>query len=128
MTPPTSDPAAPRFLADANFNLRIVAGLRRRLPLVDVVTARDLNLRTTPDPEVLRQAKVYDRILLTRDVHTMPGHLDELLASLSAEEYSPGIFAIPQLLPIGSAIDALQLICECSRHEEWRNRFIYLPL
>ena len=53
----------PHFLADKNFNRRIITGLRRLQPAVDIVTAQDLGLDTTPDPEVLAHARSRDRIM-----------------------------------------------------------------
>jgi len=73
-------------------------------------------------------AKRQDRILLTHDISTMPAHFYALLRMLSEGDYSPGVMSIPQLLPIGAAIDALLLVWTCGIHEEWRNRFEYLPL
>jgi hypothetical protein len=119
---------SPRFLADADFNSRVISGLRRREPMVDVVTAHEADLRDAPDPEVLRYAMRHDRILLTHDVNTMPTHFYVLLQSLAEGEHSPGVLATPQLLPIGSAIDALLLVWSCSAHEEWRDRVEFLPL
>jgi uncharacterized protein DUF5615 len=118
----------PRFLTDVNFNLRIIVGLRRQQPAVDVLTPLDPALRTLPDPDLLRYAKAQDRILLTHDHQTMPAYFYELLASLPADEFSPGVLIIPQLLPLGAAIDALTLVWSCSTHEEWRDRLERLPL
>ena len=43
----------PRFLADENLNQRIVRGLLRREPGLDVVVAQDVGLGGKPDPDVL---------------------------------------------------------------------------
>jgi len=40
----------PRFVTDVNFSRRIVVGLRRQQPGVDVVKAQDAVPRDTPDP------------------------------------------------------------------------------
>ena len=118
----------PRFLADANFNLRVVAGLRRRQPQVEVMTARDLDLRETPDPELLAYAAMQGWILLTHDRKTMPGHFRVFLASLGEGEHSPGVIWIAQQSPIGRAVEELLEIWSCSSHDEWRDQFTYLPL
>lgn len=118
----------PRFLTDADFNLHIVAGLRRRQPGIDLLTAHQLNLRTLPDPRLLETAKGLDRILLTHDRKTMPRHFRDYLAALPAGEHSPGVMWLHQSLSIGTAIDAILLISACSTHEEWRDQFVYLPL
>lgn len=118
----------PHFLTDANFNLHIVAGLRRRQPTINILTAQNLGLLKTPDPELLAVAKAEDRILLTHDRATMPEHLNDLLLSLPAGEHSPGVMSIEQALPIGLAIDAILFAWLASTHEEWRDQFTYLPL
>jgi len=41
------------FLSDEDFNRRIMRGLRRRLPALDVVRVQDVGLITRPDAEVL---------------------------------------------------------------------------
>ena len=40
----------------------------------------------------------------------------------------PGLFAVPQDLPIGVVIDDLLLIAECSLEGEWEGRVRFLPL
>lgn len=118
----------PHILTDADFNLHIVAGLRRRQPNIDLVTAHDLNLRALPDPQLLEMARTMDRILLTHDRKTMPRYFRTFLVGLSADQHSPGVMWIHQKLPVATAIDAILLIWGCSTHEEWRDQFTYLPL
>ncbi len=43
----------PRFLADADFNQKIVLGLLRREPTIDFQTASQGEVIGRPDPEVL---------------------------------------------------------------------------
>jgi hypothetical protein len=123
---PEAEP--PRFLIDVDFNWRIIAGLRRRQPRVDAVTAQDLGLRRAPEPELLVYAMRHDRILLKHGVNTMPNHFYALRQSLREGEHSPGVMAIPQLLPIGAAIDALLHMWSCSAHVKWCVRFEFPPL
>src|SRR5258708_14804722 len=49
-------PIWPRFQADADFNQKIVTGLRRREPSIDFLSARDGEVVGLPDAEVLRIA------------------------------------------------------------------------
>jgi hypothetical protein len=124
----SSFPLPPRFLTDADFNLHIVAGLRRRQPSIDLATAHDLNLRTLLDPQLLEMARGMDRILLTHDRKTMPRHFRNYVAGLPAGQHSPGVIWIHQNLPVATAIDAILLIWECSTYEEWHDQFTYLPI
>ena len=118
----------PRFLADMNFNARIVVGLRRIIPGTDLITAQNAGFQKTPDPELLAEARRLNRILLTHDINTMPGHFAHFLANLSENEHSPGVMLIAQELAIGVAIQALYEIWSCSLHHEWQDLFTYLPL
>jgi hypothetical protein len=114
-----------RLLTDEDFNRRILRGLRRRLPFLDVVRVQDVGLQTRPDPEVLEWAAQEGRILLTHDVTTMAKHaFNRVTAGLPM----PGVVEVAQDLPIGDVIEELILFAECSLDEEWEGRVTYLPL
>jgi hypothetical protein len=61
-----------RFLADANLNHQIVAGILRREPDVDFLWGVLADLTGLPDSQVLALAAADRRILVTHDVHTIP--------------------------------------------------------
>ncbi|HEX6799568.1 MAG TPA: hypothetical protein VF116_17810 [Ktedonobacterales bacterium] len=115
-------------MTDANFNLHIVAGLRRRIPGVDIVTAQQSGLPTLPDPQLLSSARALDRNLLTHDRKSMPAHFTDHLAHLPADQHSPGVMTVEQTLPVGAAIEAIRLEVMCSGHDEWQDQFVFLPL
>jgi hypothetical protein len=114
-----------RFLADENFNIHILTGVRRRLPTLDILRVQDAGLRTFSDKLVLAYASGENRILLSHDVHTMETHA---LARLNSGRQMPGLLLIHQYLPIGQAIDEIVLIAACSRDDEWNGIIRYLPL
>ncbi len=60
-----------KFLADEDFNNRIVRGLSRRLPVLDLVRAQNVGLLEHHDTEVLAWAAQEGRIILTHDAATM---------------------------------------------------------
>jgi hypothetical protein len=62
-----------RLIADENLKKPIIDGLRRLLPDVDVVLARDVELLQTDDRIILEWAATNGRIVVTHDVSTMPG-------------------------------------------------------
>jgi predicted nuclease of predicted toxin-antitoxin system len=66
-----------RLATDQDFNARIVSGLRRRVPDLDVMSVRDVGLATAPDPEILEWAAREQRVLLSHDVSTLVGFADE---------------------------------------------------
>ena len=114
-----------RFLSDEDFNRRILRGLRRRLPALDVVRVQDVGLMTQPDTEVLEWAAIENRLVLTHDVTTMSKHaFDRVSLNLTMS----GVIEVSQDIPIGAAIEELILIAECSHENEWHNQVIFLPL
>jgi hypothetical protein len=114
-----------RFLADADLNLAIVSGVRRREPTLDFLTAGAAALRGLTDTEVLELAAEQQRVLVSHDVGTMPSHFRIFM---SAGKHSAGVFLIPQSVDIRTAVDELLLIWLASEAEEWENRLVWLPL
>src|SRR5439155_6015370 len=106
----------PRFQADADFNQKIVRGVRRREPVVDFQTAEGGGLIGVPDPEVLVKAAASGRILISHDRRTMPAHFARFLETHA----SPGLILVPQDLDIGLVIEDLMVIWAASDAEEWR--------
>ena len=68
-----------RFQSDENVDADIIAGLLRRQPAIDILTATQAGLLGQGDPLVLAYAADQGRILLTHDEKTMPGHLADFL-------------------------------------------------
>jgi len=114
----------PRFQADADFNQKIVLGLRRREPVVDVADARAGGVIGVPDPDVLHKSADRGRILISHDRRTMPAHFARFLDGRS----SPGLIIVPQDLDIGLAIENLLLVWAASDAEEWTDKVGFLPL
>ncbi len=99
-----------RFLTDEDFDGRIVRGLRRRLPDLDLLRIQEAGLRAVHDRTVLEYAAKSDRVLLTHDIRTMsPYALDRIAQNLP----TPGVILVPQDYPIRKAIDELELVAQC---------------
>lgn len=114
-----------RFLADENFDNRIIRGLRLRLPTVVIERVQDVGLRQSDDPTILAWAAANDWVLLTHDVRTMTAYAhDRVDAGLPMS----GVFGVPRLLPLGQVIDDLVLVAECSDSSEYAGQVQYLPL
>jgi hypothetical protein len=114
-----------RFQADADLNGNIVRGVRLQEPSIDFQTPEAAGLVGLPDPLVVERAALEGRILVSHDKRTMITHFGEFVAS---GRDSPGLFIVTQQSPIGAAIDDLVLIWHASDPDEWRNRFVYVPL
>ena len=72
-----------RFLTDENFDGRVIRGLIRRNPGIDLVRAVDVGLGGVEDPDVLAWAAAEGRIVLTHDVSTMVGFAYERVVPAS---------------------------------------------
>ncbi|HEY0049493.1 MAG TPA: DUF5615 family PIN-like protein [Pyrinomonadaceae bacterium] len=114
-----------RFLADEDFDNRILRGLLRRLPQLDIMRVQDVGLQSAHDTEVLAFAAETNRVLLTHDVRTMLECANQRIAKGLP---MPGVFGIPQSMPIGEAIEDLILIAEYSLENEWQEQIRFLPL
>ena len=114
-----------RLLFDENFDARIVEGIRLVLPDADLLTVQEARLRKTPDPQLLAWAATESRILATHDVQTMPGFAYQ---RINAGEHLPGVIVVPDLMPIGQAVDELILLIACSDASEYADRIVHLPL
>jgi predicted nuclease of predicted toxin-antitoxin system len=114
-----------RLLADEHIARKLLVGLRRVVEDVDIVRVQDVGLRTFDDPTILAWAADAGRALVTQDIRTIPDFAHERVA---AGLPMPGIFVLPTMMPVGTAIDELAVIVEASEASEWVSRVVYLPL
>ena len=114
-----------RFLADENFNGKLLTALHTALPQLDVVRVQDTNMAASPDPELLEWAATNNRIILTHDVRTLAGFAyNRVREGLSM----PGIIEIKISGSIGSIADDLILLIETSTPQEFENQVRFIPL
>ena len=118
------------FLLDENLPASLWRAIRRRnitatdtLDVVRVGEISDLPLSTS-DEQILIWAEDAERILITQDKNTMPGHLENHLAS---GRHSPGVFMLRPACSIPSIIEFLELANEASMADEWQDRVTYVP-
>lgn len=114
-----------RLLFDEDMNHDIIRGLVRRLPDVDYRTALDLDLAGRPDEEVLKAAAIEERLLVSHDINTMSAIFKRLR---DAGETSFGLLLVPQSLPIGQAIEELELVCQATENQDWIGVMGFLPI
>jgi hypothetical protein len=113
-----------RFQADADLDGRILRGLRRAAPEIDIRTSAEAGLAGLADPEVLQIAALSGRILVSQDRGTMPAHF----ARFKASAPSAGVVLLREAIPIATAIEELVLIWSASEAEEWIGRLVWIPL
>ena len=114
-----------RFLADENFNRKIVVGLQRRIEVLDLVRVQDVGLRAAEDPEVLEWAAEHGRVLLTHDIQTVPDFAHQRVI---AEQPMAGVIVVPALMARAAAIEDVELVGGASLDGEGDNQVSYLPL
>ena len=79
------------------------------------------------------------RVVVSHDFRTMPAEFAHFLESLWEHGIqqktetgrvvrSPGLFIVPQKMPMGVAIESLLMIWEASDAAEWYDRVVRLPL
>ena len=113
-----------RFLADANFNQKILRGLLIREPAIDFERPEVVIPEKTPDAQVLDLAESLGRVLVSHDVSTMPAWFRQCVG----ERRCAGLILVPDKLPIRDAIEDLLLIWHVTEAEDWVNHIQRLPL
>lgn len=113
-----------RFLADANFNQKIVAGLMLRERAIDFALPQEMIPERMKDPDILDLAYLSSRIVVSHDVRTMPRWFDECVE----ERRCAGLILVPDNLPIRDVIQDLLMIWHLTEAHEWVNRMEWLPL
>jgi hypothetical protein len=114
-----------RFLADENFNGKILRGVQREIRNADIVRVQDTAIYQAPDPQVLEWAARENRIFLTHDIDTMVSYANTRIA---AGLPTPGVFAVRDILPVGQVIVDLLTIIGASEMGDWENLVTFLPL
>jgi hypothetical protein len=80
-----------RFLADANFNQKTVAGLLLREPAIDFALPQATIPQRMKDPDILDLANSSGRIVVSHDVTTMPRWFDQCIEKRSCA----GLILVP---------------------------------
>ena len=114
-----------RYLADEDFDNRILRAFRRNESGIDWVRVQDVGLSGCEDELVLQFAAENQRVVLTRDVSTMPA-----AANRRVERAEPmtGVIVVPHRMAIGQAINELNFLAKASAANKWEGQVIYLPL
>jgi len=111
--------------ADENVHGSVVRGLQRRQPDIDLIRIQDTEPAGADDATVLAWAAEQGRIVVTRDEATLT---PEAYARVQSGQRMPGVFVVTDQIPIGRAIDDLEILAACSLEGEWENQVISLPL
>jgi hypothetical protein len=113
------------YLADEDLNNRIIRGLLRRQPDLDIIRLQDTLLAGEDDSDVLEWANQHGRVVVTHDLKTMTKYA---FARMRSSQTTWGVIGLSQSMPIGQAIEDLLLVATSYSPEELENRVVYLPL
>jgi hypothetical protein len=115
-----------KWLADECFDNDIIRGLLRRSPGLDLIRAQDVaEIAGRDDEKLLAWATQNERVLLTHDLASM---IPALLLQRQQESGRMPIILVPDSLPIGTVIEEILLLDECSKESDWAAGVVYLPL
>lgn len=114
-----------RLAADENLDGRIVRGLQRSLPDLDLVRVQDTSLREASDDVLLEWAASEKRVVVTHDVATMTA---AAWARVERGKAMAGVIEVSTDEPTGRAIDQIRLIVVVCAPEEMEGRVLFLPL
>jgi hypothetical protein len=113
-----------RFLADEDLRYAIVSGVLRRDSSISFPTVPEAGLAGAPDPQVIEFAARENRIVVSHDKRTMPGHF---AAFLRSGRNHPGLLLAPKHKALAEVIETLIIIWADADPEQWRKRIHYLP-
>lgn len=112
--------------ADEDLDNRIVRGVLREEPGVDIVRVQDRGLSGHDDPEVLEWAASEGRVLFSHDANTMTLHAWQ---RVKAGLPMPGLWIVQRRgLVLGDVIDDICLIAIASNVGQYEGRVEYLPV
>jgi len=114
----------PRFIADENFNGRLLRALCRRCREFDVIRVVDAGRGGERDPEILEWAATLGRIVLSHDIRTMTADVRDRIA---AGKPMPGLIIVAAARPSHVVIEDLLAIAGASRAEEYADQIVHIP-
>lgn len=114
-----------RYLADEDFDNRVLRAFQRLLPERDWVRIQDLGLSGSDDDRVLELAAADNRVVLSRDVSTMTA---AAFRRIELGDAMQGLIVVPHHLSIGRVLDDLVFLAQDSAVDEWTGQVLFLPL
>lgn len=114
-----------RVATDENFHGDVLRGLLRRCPNLDVLRVQDTEVAGADDPTLLEWCAREERVLLTHDVRTVPGFVNE---RLQRGDHVAGVVIVPVNMTLNAMIEDLVYIVECTTTADWLDHIEFLPL
>lgn len=115
-----------RFLLDENLPRQIKVAVLRGNPAIDILSVGDPEAPPlgTLDPEILNYLEISQRLLITRNRKSMPGHLT---SHWTEGKHIWGLFWVRPRTSIGQLVESIYLLWETSEAEEWIDAVDWIP-
>jgi hypothetical protein len=113
-----------RLLADTSLNHHLLTACRRRSKDIQFLSAAKARIEGLSHSDLLHYAADEDRILVTHDIHMLPGHFKAYLASGAV---SPGVFLLHPQTPIADVAAWLELASLASDQTDWKDQILEIP-
>lgn len=114
-----------RLFFDHDFNHKIIRGITQKILDLDYLTPNQLGNPAKSDENHLAWAWKNKRIIISHDVNTMT---DTANKRFENDESIFGLILVPQSMPIGDAVNELEIIISCYDENDFENRIEFLPL
>ena len=114
------------LMLDVHLDPELADALRRRWPKLDVQSAAQPGLAVLSDPLLLEILAEENRVLVTRDVNTMPEHVK---ARMCAGRTHGGVVFVPRTIAQADTRLLLRRLNELIEREgkaDWRSRVFWL--
>src|SRR6266487_6465990 len=107
-----------RYLLDENLSARVVATIQRHYPALDVLRVGDPGAPAfgTLDPDLLSWLEIHQRVLVTDNRKSMPGHISDHVAGGG---HHWGIFMVRKDAPLRTLADMLYVYWDVTDAEQW---------
>jgi Domain of unknown function (DUF5615) len=115
-----------RFLLDENLSPKLKLAVLRLNPAIDILRVGDSEAPPlgTLDPELLSYLELSQRLLVTDNRKSMPGHLENHWA---AGGHIWGVVWLRPGTTLGSWAETIFLLWEASESEEWIDKLDWIP-
>lgn len=115
-----------RFLLDENISPRVRVAIQRHYPDIDVLRVGDEGSPAleTLDPDILQYLEQSQRILVTKNRTSIPGHISVHLAG-GGKHW--GVFQVRPNTTMRQLVQTLALVSGASEAEEWINEVVWIP-
>ena len=115
------------FLLDENLPPKLKSAVLHLQPEIDILRVGDANAPPlgTLDPEIISYLESSQRLLVTDNRKSIPGHLEEYWAT-GGQIW--GLFWVRPSASLGRWAEEIVIVWETSEAEEWIDKLDWIPL